>query len=245
MSESCLIQKLSYYVKLNEAASKRMASLEEKEETYEKGVHVYGRDDRSNRLFVVKSGWLYTYTDLPDGRRQIIRIHHPGDIVGFPDIAFHQPTTELRTAERVTLCPFDKKALQVIFVELPQITALLFSLAVREEAIFIDLLRAMGRMSAREKIGYLLLDLWSRLKITNSAASDTFRLPLNQSEIGDAIGLTNVYVSKTMTALEEEGLIRRVGTTISLTRPDRLARLVDFTDRYVTMDTTWFPMTAG
>lgn len=239
--KSCLVQKLSHYVDLTELSRKQLMSLEETEREFGKHAEVYRSGDRNDRLYVVKRGWLYSYTDLPDGRRQIVKIHHPGDIIGFPDIAFDTATTTLQTSEQACLCPFSKSALELIFQRSPQLTALMFSLAVRDQAIMIDALRAMGRMSAREKLAHLLLDLISRLRISNKNLTDTLRLPLNQFEIGDAVGLTNVYVSKTLIVLEREGFIRRRGDEIQLLKEQALAQLVDFSDRHHAMDTSWFP----
>ena len=238
---SCLVSKLSHYTPLSSDDLKRLAAIEKSERTYDAATEIYQTGDRSTELFVVKHGWLFSYADMPDGRRQIVNIHHPGDIVGFPDVAQKQMTATLRTAEDVVLCPFPKSALDVIFPEPPRLSALLLSLALRAQVILIDLLRAMGRMSARERIGYMLLDLIARLRITNNDMGDTFRLPLNQGQIADYLGLTNVYVSKTFQQMEMDGYLRRSGQNIQLLREDALTDLTDFSDRYDEMDTSWFP----
>ncbi|MGB3244626.1 MAG: Crp/Fnr family transcriptional regulator [Sulfitobacter sp.] len=238
---SCLVTKLSHYVELADTDKEKLATLEKSERTFEAATEVYQGGDRSTNFFVVKHGWAFSYTDLPDGRRQIVNIHHPGDIVGFPDIALKHMTTTLRTAEDVCLCPFPKSALDVILRESPRLSALLLSIALRDQVVFIDLLRAMGRMSARERISYMLLDLIARLRITNKTMTDTIRLPLNQSQIADYLGLTNVYISKTFIMMENDGLIRRQDHHLQILKEDELVDLTDFTDRYADMDTSWFP----
>lgn len=238
---SCLVDKLSYYVRLGDGDLGLVRSLEKAEESYASGVDIYRGGDATKRLWVVKSGWLFSATDLPDGRRQIVRIHHPGDVIGFPDIAFENATTNLTAAEPVTLCPFPKKDLDVIFQQSPLLTALLFTLALRDQVVLIDHIRALGRMSAEEKVAFFLLDLAARLRIVNPGMSDTFRLPLNQSEIGDALGLTNVYVSRTFGMLERRGLVARSNGFVRLIDEAALAESCDFIDRYAGMDTSWFP----
>ena len=86
--KSCLVEKLAHYIELDNLAEEHLASLEEYERKYHRHQEVYSETDEINYLYVVKEGWFYSYTDMPDGRRQIIRVLHPGDIVGFPDIAF-------------------------------------------------------------------------------------------------------------------------------------------------------------
>jgi len=107
--------------------------------------------------------------------------------------------------------------------------------------VLIDVLRAMGRMSAQERISYMLLDLLARLRITNHKMTDAFRLPMTQSQIADYLGLTNVYISKTFIRLEREGFIQRDHDQIRVLREDEMIELTDFHDRYAEMDTSWFP----
>ncbi len=238
---SCLVDKLSHYIRLDDSHRAHLAGIEKSERNYPASAEIYQGGDPARDLYVVKRGWLFSYTDLPDGRRQVVKIHHPGDIVGFPDVALKHVTTTLRTAEEVCLCPFPKSALDVIFRESPRLSALLLSIALRDQVVFIDLLRAMGRMNAQERVVYMLLDLIARLRITNSAMTDTMRLPLTQSQIADYLGLTNVYISRTFLRLEKDGYIQRTGDGVHLLREDDLIDMTDFYDRYADMDTSWFP----
>lgn len=239
--QSCLIAKLSHYIDLSNENVGLLAKLEKDEREFPAHTVIYAGSHNVEHLHVVMSGWLYHYTDMPDGRRQIVRIHHPGDVLGFHDIAYFESSTTLYSCTDVCLCPFPKSALDEIFVSSPRITALLFSIAVRDQVILVDMLKALGRMSARERIAFLILDLLTRLRITNTSMTDTFRLPLNQFEIGDVIGLTNVYVSKSMKSMQEDGLIAWHGDRLQVINEPALVKLCDFTERYQSMDTSWFP----
>jgi CRP-like cAMP-binding protein len=240
-TRSCLVAKLSHYIDLSESDSSRLAALEKTERRYAPQTLIHSAAQRVNDLFVVKSGWLYSYTDMPDGRRQIVKIHHPGDVIGFADIAYESATTSLRSCTESLLCPFPKSELDQIFRLAPRVAALLFTIAVRDQVVIIDTLRATGRMSARERVSFVLLDLACRLRIIDRSMTTSFRMPLNQEEIGDTVGLTNVYVSKTLNALERDGLIARSNGQVELLDEPALAALCDFEDRYNTMDTSWFP----
>ncbi|CUH40680.1 Nitrogen fixation regulation protein FixK [Jannaschia seosinensis] len=242
-TKSCLVEKLSRYAPLSERDLERLATLEEEERPCPRGSDVHRAGDRNGDLFVLKAGWAFSFTNMPDGRRQIVTVHHPGDVIGFPDIAFRNATTTLRCVDDVTLCPFPKSALSVILRESPRLSALMLSIALRDQVVFIDLLRAMGRMSARERIAHMLLDFRARLRMTDPAVTDRFRLPLTQQQIADYLGITNVYVSRTMIQMEDEGEIVRSEGHITLRDASKLERLTDFCDRYADMDTSWFPDT--
>lgn len=241
MSNSCLVEKLSHYTALSEADTSYIAALEGEERHYARDTEILAQGDPNEHLFAVKKGWLYIYTDLPDGRRQIMRVLVPGDIVGFPDLAFTTCTTNLRAAEDTILCPFPKRKLDVILKTSPRMSALLLALANRELACMVDMMRVLGRMSAEERLSFFLLDIRARLQVTNKAMTDTFRMPLNQQEIGDALGLTHTYVSKSIRRMEDSGLIERQAGTVRLLKPDLMAERIGFEDRYSTLDTSWFP----
>lgn len=240
MIESCLYHKLSHYVEIDDDTWDILARLEETEESYVANSIVREIGTSSHELFVVKSGWFYSFVLLPDGRRQIVSISHPGDVVGLADIAYHNACDTLVAARDGVLCPFPKQHLSQVFSDTPRVSALLFTLAVRDQVLLTDLLKATGRMSAREKLAYFLLELQARQRITHPGR-DRFYLPLNQSQIGDVIGLTNVYVSKSFAALEREGLVSRDGMEIQICDHEALARMCDFQDRHAQMDISWFP----
>ena len=239
-SQSCLVAKLSYYIDLTDQDAKLLTMLEKTENAHERGK-IYAGGERVDNLYVVKAGWLFGATIMPDNRRQIVKVYHSGDIVGFPDIAFEHATIDIFAAEDVVLCPFPKTALEEIFRQSPRLTALMFTLALRDQVILLDHVRALGRMSAVEKMCYFLLDLLARLRITNRHIGNTIRMPLTQTEIGDALGLTNVYVSKTLARMEADNLIKRASSTIRMVDEARMADICDFVDRYKDLDTSWLP----
>ena len=239
--QSCLADKLSHYVDLSEGERTLLARFEEGEKSFPRQTDIRLTGQTSDRLYAVKSGWLYSYADFADGRRQIVKVHTPGDVVGFSDIAYDEATSSLRTCGPAVVCPFPKRYLTDVLGDSPRLAALMLTIALRDQVILIDTLKATGRMSARERVAYFLLDMLARLRVLKGATLSTIDMPLSQTEIGDVVGLTNVYVSKTLGRLEEAGRIRREGSTVAIVEEDELAAMVDFRDRYATLDTSWFP----
>ena len=238
---SCLADKLSHYVELAPSERALLARFEEGERDYPRQTDIRRTGDTGERLYAVKRGWLYSYVDFADGRRQIVKVHTPGDIVGFADIAYDEATTSLRTCGVAHVCPFPKRYLKEVLRDSPRLSALLLSIALRDHVILVDTLKAMGRMSARERVSYFLLDMLARLRVIKGPHITGFDLPLSQTEIGDVIGLTNVYVSKTLGRLEEAGRISREGAWVEIVAERELVDMVDYRDRYARLDTSWFP----
>lgn len=238
---SCLADKLSHYVELTSTERALLARFEEGERDYPRQTDIRRTGDIGERLYAIKRGWLYSYAEFADGRRQIVKVHTPGDIVGFADIAYEEATTSLRTCGMARVCPFPKRYLRDVLCDAPRLSALLLAISLRDHVILVDTLKAMGRMSARERVAYFLLDMLARLRVIKGPHITGFDLPLSQTEIGDVIGLTNVYVSKTLGRLEEAGRIRRDGAWVELLAEGELVGMIDYRDRYATLDTSWFP----
>jgi len=238
--DSGLVRKLGYYMDITDLERDLLAGLETAERSVRANEEIFVGGGRNDNLFVVKYGWLYTYSNVPDGGRLLVRVYDAGDVIGMSTLAFDHHIVNLRAATEGCICPFPKTALGPLMKDAPRLTALWFTLAAREETVLVDTLRATSRMRPDSRIAHLLLSLHARLRITNSRLTDRFRLPLNQTDIGDAVGLSNVTVSRTFSAMESKGLIERCDGEIILTDPKKLGQLCDFHDRYSKMDTSWF-----
>ena len=91
----------------------------------------------------------------------------------------------------------------------------------------------IGRRSARERIGHLLLELHRRYVGATGKDLDRLTMPLTRADIADALGLTPVHVSRTMSAMRRSGLISEERGSITLEDKDRLARLSHFDIDYL------------
>lgn len=241
MTGSCFAERLEHYLPLTDKEKAALARLEETERRYRRGMVVRRENDRAHEIFVLRSGWMYSYALLDDGSRQILRLHFPGDLVGTSGGAFVTSSDSLVALTDVTLCPFEKGALSVLFEEHPRLAALLFVISQAERVSLTDRLASLGRTSAKARVAALLLDTVDRLRIMNRDIGNSFHLPLTQEEIGDATGLTAVHVNRMMRVLVEEGLISRTNSRVTINNERRLAQIANYINRYAELDTSWLP----
>ncbi len=239
--ESCLVCRLSYYIDISERDERLLRKLEENQISIAAKTDLNAQDNIDS-LFVVKSGWLYSYVDLDENSRQVLRIHYPGDVVGLTDVAMQESFGTVKAATKAVLCPFPKKHLDAIFTQSPRLTALIFSLGMLEQVVLMDRLKIIGRMSAVDRVAHFLLEIHARLKIHAPKDVDgEFDIPLTQEAIGDAIGLTNVSVSNALTQLEFDGYLRCNKRRVTFHEMEKLKEKINFRDRYFKIDTDWFP----
>ncbi|MEH6392129.1 MAG: Crp/Fnr family transcriptional regulator [Sulfitobacter sp.] len=193
---------------------------------FDRGVDIQHEGDRADFLYLVKSGFLYSYGVLPDGQRQIIFLYKEGDMVGFTDLGSARTLGALRSLSDCVLQPIPMSAFLSPSFLTPAIATYFLHKAAEMQSVLVRSLVAMGRMTARERVICLLLMLNDRFGSTTD--KDEVQIPLNQSELGDLIGLTNVSISKNLSQLSAEGLIERKGNRIVLRRRVDMQRMIGY-----------------
>lgn len=177
--------------------------------------------DSTPRLMAVVSGWICEVRLLPDGRRQIFSFILPGDVVatgGFTDVGVR----ELLTLTHVELAD---AALMNAGVD-PALAQAAIADAQRErEQRLLDQIVRIGRLTAKERVLNLLVELHDRLDAVGLVRNGAFRLPVTQELFADALGLSVVHINRTLQQMRREGLVSFEAGDIQLNKRAALAQL--------------------
>ena len=241
MGVSCFAERLGHLVELTRSEIVALDRLEERVREIKRGTLVQRENDDVSELFVLRHGWVISYTMLADGSRQILRLHFPGDFIGTAGTVYDQAPNSLAAVTDLVVCPFDKRALQALHDDHPRLAALIFLITQAEHVSLTDRLASLGRTSAKARVGALLLDMRDRLRTMNKAIVDSFPLKLTQEEIGDATGLTGVHVNRMMRALAEDGLIARGNGNVTILDEQALTEASNYVNRFARLDLSWLP----
>ena len=236
-----LERKLSHHMTLTYAERDALRWLERRERRFPAGSVVVREDEHSTALHIVASGWLHGSTRLANDARQILRFYFVGDLTTAFSIAWGISAATLTAVSDCVLYEFPRSALWRIFTDHPRLAALFYAVGAAEQVAMADRLTSVGRTDAANRIGKLLLDIRSQLKVVDGISGSTFELPLTLQDLGDATGLTKTHVSRTLRKLEDQQLLERDGRLIRIVDVDRLARQVGFVDRYGEVATDWLP----
>ena len=241
MSASCFAVRLSHFLKLTQKEEDALAALEENERSYRGGDCIRKQGQVADELYIVKSGWIYSHIELDRGKRQIVRLDFPGDLVGTSSVAFGRATNSLTAVTDCTVCPLERTALVALFERHTRIGTLLFLISQAERVALDDRLASVGRTSAKSRIAALLLEIVVRHRIMGEGGLDEVDIPMTQEEIGDATGLTSVHVNRMMQELSRDGLISRKRNAVKIVEEDKLVDLASYVNRYAMIDTSWLP----
>ena len=177
----------------------------------------------------VIDGVLKLSTSTSDGREQIVGVVYPSDFIGRPfgSTAAHGVTalTEAR------VCVFNRRDFDAFARDHPGLEHKLLERTLGELDRTRRWMLLLGRKSASEKVASFLLEMSERLtnatcKTVGDLVTTSFTLPFSRQQIADVLGLTIETVSRQLTRLERDGVIRKSGTRgIELLDPAHLSML--------------------
>ena len=169
---------------------------------------------------LILDGWACRVRFFPDGRRQILSLLLPGELIGVSRQPRPLAATAIAALTDVTVC-----ALPV--ARTPGLAeAYAISGALEEHYLFRQLAR-LGRLSAYERLIDYMLEIRERLGAAAIGDQQSFPMPLTQEVLGDALGLTSVHINRTLQAMRRDGLIVLKDGIARLSNVDQLARMVD------------------
>jgi CRP/FNR family transcriptional regulator len=192
--------------------------------TFSAGQTVMWAGDRMDFVASVVSGVASLTQTMEDGRTQMVGLLLPSDFVGRPgrDRASY---TVLATTDLV-MCCFRRKPFEQMINDTPHIAQRLLEMTLDELDAAREWMLVLGRKTAREKIASLLSIIARRDAVLAQAQfskSLSFDLPLTREAMSDYLGLTLETVSRQVSALKKDGIIRLEGKRrVSVPDIDRL-----------------------
>lgn len=231
-----LVEKLGRYITLSAAESAFLEAMQADFVTVPAAGDIITAGYAYQGIFVLNRGVAIRYKILRDGRRQILGVLLPGDLVGFPGGLFERALYSISslTDATVSTVPFD--TMFELFHRFPRLAAAIFWTASREAALVAERLVGIGRHSAYERVAHLLLELLVRLQAAGLADERSYDLPLTQELMADALGLSVPHVNRTLKRLRDDGLISIEGHRLTFDDVEKLSRHVDFDRTYLVAD---------
>ncbi|GLS32274.1 CRP/FNR family transcriptional regulator, anaerobic regulatory protein [Mesorhizobium albiziae] len=172
------------------------------------GTELIGDAEAIHSYANVLSGVVKLTKTLSDGRQQIVGLQFAPDFFGRPFRA--ESAINAEAATRVSLCSFPKAALERIMKESPGLQGRLLGQTLKDLDAAREWMVTLGRKTAAEKIASFLLLIARNIDRVSDPNMRTaaFDLPLTRNDIADFLGLTIETVSRQLTKLRADGVIR-------------------------------------
>jgi len=195
------------YVALSAADLKSLDAIIDGEITIRRRRDLVVDGYEYRKLGFVKEGYAMRYKLLRNGKRQILNVILPGDVVGLPG-SFHDRALYSVTAIsdlRMHVCVLD--AYIRLCYQRPQFGLALSWIAVQEATTYAEHIIDVGRRTPIERLSHFLLELYARLRAVGYAEENRFTLPFSQEVMADVLGLSVPHLNRMMQQLRAEKLI--------------------------------------
>lgn len=194
--------------------------------SFQAGQVVIWSGDRMEFVGSVVTGIATLTQTMEDGRRQMVGLLLPSDFVGRPGRA--AAAFDVTATTDLVMCCFRKKPFEEMMAATPHIAQRLLEMTLDELDAAREWMLLLGRKTAREKIASLIAIIARRdaaLNLRRATGRLAVDLPLTREEMADYLGLTLETVSRQISALKKDGVIRLEGNR-HVTIPD-LDRLLE------------------
>lgn len=170
---------------------------------------VYLEEDPADYVFQVRSGLLKVYKLLVDGRRQITGLLFPGDLFGLQVDGLYINSVETVTSASVEALP--RQRLEAAFDADPRLQRRFLAMFSNELVMAQEHILLLGRRTARERVAWFLLMLANRAG-ADGLSAPSVHLDLHGGEMADYLGLTTETVSRMLSQLKRDGMVRGLGS---------------------------------
>ena len=180
----------------------------------------------ANPLLIL-SGWAARVRFLTDGRRQIMSLLLPGDLIGNCRHSRPLSVSTIVALSPLTVCAAPSPGS-------PSLEEAYHVSHALDEAYLLAQITRLGRFSAEERVVDLMLELRDRLTLCGLVSDGGFAWPLTQSALADTLGLTPVHVNRTLQQLRRRGEVVLRAGRLQLTNPAELIHRVGHITAQVT-----------
>jgi CRP-like cAMP-binding protein len=223
-----IVARLTRVMKLSAVDVKSLEAIFERDLSVRKREELIVQGSEFRNLCFVKDGFAIRYRLLRSGKRQILKVILPGDVIGFPVSFFDRSTYAVVAVTELTyaVCSFDSYI--CLCYEQPQFGLVLSWLAAQEAATYAEHIVNLGRRTPIERLAHLLLEIHARLLEVERADETSFNLPFSQEVIADVLGLSVPHLNRVIQQLRAEQLITSNSRLIELTDLAGLRKLAQY-----------------
>jgi len=197
------------------------------------GSDIVREGDRPTRSTILLEGLAVRYRVLRNGSRQLTSIHVPGDFVDLQSFPLQLMDHSVGALSECSIATIPHTALERIRVGYPHLGWILWRLSLLDAAVHREWIVAMGGMPAVGHLAHLFCEMYLRMKVIGFARDYTFSLPMTQTELAEALGLSPIHVNRVLQELRSNGVIAFDGKTAKILDWDRLVDIGEFDDKHL------------
>ena len=202
-SNTCCIDKVPIFAGLSNAEKAEIAEIASSR-SFEKGEMIYMAGDKGGTLFVLHTGRAKLFRLNTSGKEQVLRLVGPGEFIGELSLFSSLPLTDNAQAlEATTMCVLQGERLKELMAKYPSIAFKVLDELSRRLEKAENRIEEISSSPVAKRIAGALLEL--------SEGKQEVFLPMSKGDLASQLGMTQETLSRKLTALEKEGLLKLKG----------------------------------
>lgn len=194
-----------------------MPKIEVSKHTISARQMIHHPKEFSEYVLFICSGQAVSSIGLADGRRQILSILLPGDVVFWTALFEPMSGRLVEAIQDSTYRRVRRDQFHAVLFGFPDLFEIFIEACSQEKAQADQIALSLGRRSAAERIARLILNLMERLTERDLMNGQTMEFHLRLRHIADATGLTPVHASKVLSQLQRTGIIELQKRSLTIT----------------------------
>jgi CRP/FNR family transcriptional regulator len=190
----------------------------------DRGETIFRKGDLFHSIYAVKSGSFKSYVPHVDHPDQVVGFHLYGELIGSEGMAEGSYPYTARALERSSVCELRLEKLSQTGRSLEELQGALIKMLGKEVAFGHELIATLVHQSAEQRIAGFILSMSERLQ-RRGIPSVEFNISMSRSDIGNYLGLAGETVSRILTKMQKQGVIRLQHKRIVVLDPRELDRL--------------------
>ncbi|RYE69986.1 MAG: Crp/Fnr family transcriptional regulator [Rhizobiaceae bacterium] len=185
---------------------------------------------------LVVSGLVGRFGQNRDGSRQITCFHIPGDMPDLHSVISPKAAWGLTALTATTV-------MRIPHIDLYRLASMHFGIAeafwrdcVADGSIFSEWVVNVGRRGASARLAHLFCEMAIRCERAGQGDRHSFPLPITQTDLADATGLTSVHVNRTLRNLRTRSIVTARAKTVLIHDWPQLVAIGDFDEGFLMME---------
>ncbi|MBE6090014.1 MAG: Crp/Fnr family transcriptional regulator [Clostridium beijerinckii] len=179
---------------------------------FSKGGVIFNEGNIANTLYFINEGKIKLYKYTKDGKEQILHILSEGDFFG--ELELIKPSKygfNSKAIEDAKICTLTKEEMKDIMMKNPEIGIKVLETVGERLSKVENLVQNLATNDVDSRMAYLIIELMEKYG-ENVGGNISVKLPISREDMANYIGVTRETISRKLKKLEDENLIKIIGT---------------------------------
>lgn len=154
----------------------------------------------------LEQGFAARYRLDRTGRRQFLSLHVPGDFIDLPSLVLGSIDHDIDSVGTVVLRGIAHGDLGRLMAEHPPLMRNLWRISLMDAAVHRYWIFRIGRLPGRARVANFFCEMLIRQYARGLCSTQRFELPLTQTDLGEACGITPVHANRMLGELRADGI---------------------------------------